>query len=130
MNAEYLNTYFKIPGHRAEDLPAEFAIVTAFNPEGKGQSIETNLALDSDLAAQIQKRSLQSWRVIGGSRDFAHTEPGYAIKVDLAVGIEIGVQFRQEAIFWIEGGNLHLVDCASHQQTLMGEWKLRLLQTP
>lgn len=128
MNPEYANTYFKIPDRRDDDLPSEFIIVTAFNPDGQNCAAELNQSHDSDLAALIQKKSLSSWRVIGGSRDFVHAEPGYAIEANLDAGIEIGVQFRQEAIFWINHGNLFLVDCSLRQKTAMGEWKLRIIK--
>ena len=127
MNPEYLNTYFKIPQQRAGDLPSEFFIVTAFNPDGRDHAKELNQSFDLDLAALIQNKSLSSWRVIGGSHDFAHAESGYAIAANLEVGIEMGIHFRQEAIFWINNGKLYLVDCSSRQQMPMGEWKLRVV---
>lgn len=127
MNPEYLNTYFKIPHQRDQDLPGEFIIVTAFNPDGQNHSIESNQKFDADLAAQLQKKSLPSWRVIGGSHDFVHAEPSYAIETSLDAGIEIGIRFRQKAVFWINNGNLYLVDCSSHERILMGEWTMRVL---
>ena len=128
MNPEYLNTYFKIPHQQAEELPSEFIIVTAFNPDGQNHSMELNQKFDSNLAALIQKKSLSSWRVIGGSRNFVHSEPGHAIKTNLEAGIEVGILFQQEAIFWINSGNLYLVDCSSRQQISMGKWKPRIVE--
>ncbi len=128
MNPEYFNAYFKIPHQRDSNLPSEFIIVTAFNPDGQNCMAELNQSYDSDLAALIQKKSLSIWRVIGGSRDFVHAEPGYAVETNLEAGIEIGIQFRQEAIFWINNGHLYLVDCSSRERIFMGEWKLRIVE--
>ena len=127
MNPEFLNTYFKIPNHTAADLPSEFVIVTAFNPEGRVCADGLNQSYDAKLAATIETNSLSSWRVVGGSRDFAHAEQGYAIETDLETGIKLGVQFRQVAIFRVKQGKLHLVVCATRQQTPMGAWNLRLV---
>jgi len=122
MSPEYLNAYFKINEQQANELPSEFIIVTAFNPEGRDYSPKSNQKFDSDLGALIRKKALNAWRVIGGSRDFIHAEPGYAVQTNLKSGIEIGVKFHQEAIFWVTQNKLFLVDCDAHQAVPMGDW--------
>src|SRR5690348_4961826 len=118
MHQEYLNTLFRIP-QEPPSWPAEFVIVTAFNPEGASKGAEQNHRFDSELTLHLQQTGLQFWRVNGGSPDFSHVEPGYAVETDLQTGLDIGKKFRQIAIFWIKEGNLILVDCASGRQTPM-----------
>lgn len=129
MNPEFLNAYFQIPNGSGGNLPSEFIIVTAYNPDGRDCPAERNQVFDIDLEALIQRKFLSSWRVIGGSRDFVHAEPGYAIETNLEIGIEIGIQFRQKAIFWVNHDDLYLIDCNSRQQIPIGAWSLRVSES-
>jgi hypothetical protein len=125
MNEEYLNTFFRITDGPSV-WPADFVIVTAFNPDGVLTTADRNQSLDSNLAVHLQQLGLHFWRVTGGSPDFTHAEPGYAIETELKMGIDIGIQFRQVAVFWISRGDLFLVECFSRQQTPMGKWLSRI----
>jgi hypothetical protein len=127
MNPEFLNAYFRIPEEPVM-IPQEFVIVTAFNPDGVVQEEVMNQSLDSDLAACLHRHALSHWRVIGGSHDLAHSEPGYGIETSLANGIEIGLQFRQVAVFWVQRGDIYVVDCSTRQQMSVGKWQSRILR--
>ena len=126
MNPEFLNAYFRVPKWPLV-VPEEFVIVTAFNPEGSVKDDSTNRALDAKLEDYLRCRALTPWRVIGGSHDLKHAEPGYAFGTDLENGIKIGVQFKQLAVFWVQRGLLYLVDCSTRHPTPMGEWRARIL---
>lgn len=126
MKSEFLNTYFRIP-EKPLHLPKEFVIITAFNPRGVVHKSVENNEFDAALAAYLQEHALPHWRVIGGSHDFVHAEPGYGVETDLNQGIELGVLFRQEAVFYVRGDNLFLVDCSTHQQTFLGGFRPRII---
>jgi Protein of unknown function (DUF3293) len=126
MNPQYLKTYFRIP-QKPRTFPEEFVIVTAYNPEGKNYPVELNEQFDANLAAYLKERNLSSFRIMGGSKDFSHVEPGYVVETDFKAGLAIGTRFGQEAIFWIQQGKLLLVECATGAQTPMGEFEARII---
>ena len=126
MNPQYLKTYFRIPEKPAH-FPGEFVIVTAYNPDGKNHPKELNEKFDAELDAFLRERKLAKFRILGGSKDFSHVEPSQGVQTDFKMGIEIGTRFRQEAIFWIQHGQLLLVECTTGAQTPMGDFAARIL---
>jgi hypothetical protein len=91
---------------------ADFAIITAYDPEGKVATAADNAAADLALEAELRADGLNPHRVTGGSVDGTHAEPGWAVELGLAEAIEHGRRYRQLAVFHVRGGRLALVDCA------------------
>lgn len=110
MNPAYAQVRF-----RAElplgGLPERFGIVTAWNPEGLPASPEANQADAERLAARVESLGIPAFPVTGGSADFSHAEPGLGLLTDQAQVIALGREFRQEAVFWVERGRVHLCSC-------------------
>src|SRR5207249_7095173 len=103
--------------------PLRFAIVTANNPDGNTQSRAANEAADAALLHAIVRAGLIHFRVTGGSADFSHAEPGFGIALDdPSRAVSLGREFRQEAIFWIEGDTVYLHSCAREKASLIGAW--------
>ena len=48
--------------------------------------------------------------VTGCSPDLVHQEPGWAANIPIDVALRLGRLYRQDAIFWVSGGMLYLVD--------------------
>ena len=94
------------------DWPADFAIVTAYEPEGRLVSLAENVAADDLLAAELRAAGHRLHRIAGGSADGRHQEPGWAVPIGLPGAVEYGRRYRQLAVFLIQGGGLKLVDCA------------------
>ena len=88
------------------DWPRAFAILTACNPRGQTEEMGRNAEHDGRLLVQLQTLRCWHWRVIGGSPDFQHAEPGFAVALPLDDALAIGRTFEQEAIFWIEKDEL------------------------
>lgn len=127
MNPNYATTHFR--AEPFSDWPRSFAIITACNPyhpERHTGSDDENTHLDALLEAHLRELEYRHWRVIGGSPDFVHAEPGFAVEVSLPEGIELGRKFNQEAIFWIEGDDLYLVACQGSERQPLGSWRERL----
>jgi len=107
---------FKQAVFRGAPLPAgwggDFAIITAYDPEGKAVSAADNAAADLALEAELRARGLRAHRVTGGSADGTHAEPGWAVELSLPEAIALGRRYRQLAVFQVRGGWLTLVDCA------------------
>ena len=94
------------------DWPADFAIITAYDPDGQPTMAELNLAADSTLEAELRSAGYRLHRVTGGSADGVHQEPGWGVPIGLPGAVEFGRRYRQLAIFAVRAGRLALVDCA------------------
>jgi hypothetical protein len=107
---------FKQAVFRGEPLPAEwpadFAIITAYDPEGRVASPADNVAADAMLEAELRAAGFRLHRITGGSADGVHLEPGWGVTVGLPGAVELGRRYRQVAVFYVRAGALTLVDCA------------------
>jgi hypothetical protein len=93
------------------DWPTEFAIITAYDPDGLPTKGELNLAADLALEADLRAAGYRLHRVTGGSADGLHQEPGWAVPIGLPGAVEFGRRYRQVAVFAVRAGRLALVDC-------------------
>ena len=100
---------------RYEPLPADwsadFAIITAYDPDGLPATPEANLAADLALEAELRAAGYRLHRITGGSADGVHLEPGWGVPIGLPGVVEFGRRYRQVAIFAVRAGRLALVDC-------------------
>ena len=94
------------------DWPADFAIITAYDPDGLPTTMELNRAADEALEAELRAAGYRLHRITGGSADGVHLEPGWGVPIGLPGAVEYGRRYRQLAVFYIQGGGLKLVDCA------------------
>jgi len=106
---------FKQAVFRFEPLPADwpmdFAIITAYDPDGQATTAEQNLAADQALAAELRAACYRLHRITGGSADGVHLEPGWGVPIGLPGAVEFGRRYRQLAVFSVRAGRLALVDC-------------------
>ncbi len=94
------------------DWPADFAIITAYDPDGLPTTPELNRAADEALESELRAAGYRLHRITGGSADGVHLEPGWGVPIGLPGAVEYGRRYRQLAVFYIQGGGLKLVDCA------------------
>jgi hypothetical protein len=94
------------------DWPADFAIITAYDPDGLPTTPELNRAADHALESELRAAGYRLHRITGGSADGVHLEPGWGVPIGLPGAVEYGRRYRQLAVFHIQGGGLKLVDCA------------------
>ncbi len=94
------------------DWPADFAIITAYDPDGLPTTAELNRAADEALESELRAAGYRLHRITGGSVDGVHLEPGWGVPIGLPGAVEYGRRYRQLAVFYIHGGGLKLVDCA------------------
>ena len=91
--------------------PRRFAVVTAYNPDGRLTEPDVNRAADLQLRGALEELELPHFRVIGGSLDGRHHEPGWGIVLnDPSAAQEISRHFRQLAFFWVAEDTLSLID--------------------
>ena len=93
------------------DWPADFAIITAYDPEGRAASLADNVAADASLESELRAAGFRLHRLTGGSADGIHLEPGWGVVVGLPGAVEFGSRYRQVAVFYVRAGALTLVDC-------------------
>jgi hypothetical protein len=93
------------------DWPADFAVITAYDPDGLPTTAEQNLAADAALEADLLAAGYRLHRIIGGSADGVHLEPGWGVPIGLPGAVEFGRRYRQLAVFAVRAGRLALVDC-------------------
>ena len=102
------------------DWPADFAIITAYDPEGRVVPPADNVAADARLHAELRAAGFRPHRVIGSSTDGRHLEPGWALPIGLPGAVEFGRRYRQLAVFYVRAGGLCLVDCADGSSEDLG----------
>jgi len=121
MNPAYRNTRFKAEKPRCP-VPSSFAVITPCNPDGETVSDERNQELLNEAEEELRQSATDYFKVDGGSPDFEHVEPGFAIAADLPHALEIGQRWRQEAIFWIENDQVHLIASDGTERETLGRW--------
>ncbi len=99
--------------------------MTAWNPEGVTATPAANEQTNARLLAQLTNAGHFHFPVTGGSEDFRHAEPGFGILATKDACMKLGQQFRQEAIFWIERGQVQLCSCTDDAHHVIGKWKDR-----
>lgn len=125
--AEYHETRFAPKEPPPSRWPEAFAVITACNPLGQGLDEEADRAATARLRKTISCLGLNRHRVAGVSADMKHRESGFAVwGCDLSVALQLGREFAQNAIYWIEGGRLDVVSCGTGERQHVGLWSERL----
>ncbi|WP_298772518.1 DUF3293 domain-containing protein [uncultured Shewanella sp.] len=88
-----------------------FAIITAHNPKGVILSSSQNRLLDKKLQNELEHLGLLYREIMGASVDLCHMEKSWAIAVEREIGVEIGLKFNQNAIYYVETDMLKLIPC-------------------
>jgi hypothetical protein len=102
------------------DWPADFAVITAYDPDGLSTTGDLNLAADESLEAELRAAGHRLHRITGGSADGVHLEPGWGVSIGLPGAVEYGRRYRQLAVFYVRGGGVCLVDCADGSSEDLG----------
>ena len=122
MNPAYQRVRFKAELPEG-GLPVRFGLVTAYNPDGRPASDAENAAATEALRAELAGGAAVFFPVTGGSADFVHAEPGFGIALNTrAEAVALGRRWRQEAVFWVEAGEVELVPCGDEESLIVGAW--------
>jgi len=109
----YFLTVFSADGEVS--WPKSFAIITAYATTGETWSEERNQRADLVLTAQIENMGCWRSRVTGSSPDGLHAEPGWALEISLEDARKLGREFRQDAVYFVDGGQLKVASCRNGQ---------------
>ncbi len=123
---EFFEAYFTVE-LPPEGLPSRFGVVTAHNPRSLPASAEANARADAALRRHLIDAGLHPFRVIGGSRDGSHREPGFGVAAESPEAIRpISRRFEQDAFFWIEEGVIYVINTESETRHRVDAWAARL----
>jgi hypothetical protein len=123
---EFSSTVFRAtpPG---SGWPKRFAIITACNEEGHQDADDANQSRTAELQQALQKAGIGHFHAIGSSPDMGHHEHGFGCEIqNLVDALELGRQFKQVAVFWIENDVLELVYDESRHRYKLGSWSARI----
>lgn len=123
---EYLDTLFLVRRPPAEGWPRRFAVITAANAFSAG-SRAGDSAADIALRRELSRMKTRRIRVTGVAPDWNHREQGWAAwPLSLEQSLDLGRRYHQNAIFWIEDGDLGVVSCQTGERRTAGVWTERL----
>jgi Protein of unknown function (DUF3293) len=114
---QYHETRFRMPLDVAS-WPAKFALITGYATTGEvwsdARNQQANDALEKVLVAT------GSWMapITGYSPITGHAEPGWAVELPFEKCCDLGAQFLQDAIYFVENGTLYVSPCAPSRRSL------------
>lgn len=91
-------------------LPDSFAIISAFATTGESWTDEESEAADKNLFDSLSLMG-HPIRVIAYSTDIGHREPSWCIELSWNSACDIGLKFKQDAIYYVRGTRLFLSFC-------------------
>jgi hypothetical protein len=115
MSPAYFETHFQLEGSDG-NWPSEFAIVTAYNTTGEIWSSDRNSAAETDLTAEVAAMGVWRRRITGYSPSTSHAEPGWAIELSLDDARDLGLRYKQDAIYYVTGDELWVTFCDGRRQ--------------
>lgn len=124
MNPAYFKTIFLITDIPSQ-WPSNFAIITVWNPMDQKLSIKQNQSRDKELLLKFTKNNKFS-PLIGSSPDYLHQEKSYIIEVSLQEAVQIGNDYDQRAVYYVENGSLQLIDCKTREKFSLGNFTDRI----
>jgi hypothetical protein len=127
MHPAYFETLFRQEGSW-DDWPSKFAIITAYATTGENWTDAENEKADLALEAELRGRVQWVRRLTGFSPTTKHAEPGWAVDISFADACKIGGEFRQDAIYYVEGDKLKVSHCLSPSCIEVGDFRLRVHQ--
>ncbi|MCT7940761.1 MULTISPECIES: DUF3293 domain-containing protein [Shewanella] len=106
---DYQKTEFLLTQPLSNDF--SFAIVTAHNPLGSVLTPSQNRLRDRALQSKILEYRSPYRCLIGAAPDLSHMEKSWAIFIDKDQALELGREFGQHAIYYVNQGLLSLIAC-------------------
>jgi hypothetical protein len=116
MTPAYFDTRFKL-GLPFTELPESFAIITAHATTGEVWTAEDNHAANEALRDELERGEKLLGTITGYSPITQHAEPGYAAVLEFEEACNIGVWFKQDAIYYVSSGTLFVSYC-DHRRSL------------
>ncbi|WP_144214523.1 DUF3293 domain-containing protein [Shewanella donghaensis] len=122
---KYQGTHFLLTQRISDGF--SFAIITAHNPFGSILAPCQNRLLDGKLQRKIQQYNSPYRSLIGAAPDLSHMEKSWAVFIEKEQALDLGREFKQHAIYYVDNGVLSLLACgdAPDKEVLIGEFGKR-----
>ncbi|WP_111979864.1 DUF3293 domain-containing protein [Algibacillus agarilyticus] len=107
----------------------DFAIISACNPRGQILTSSHNRIRDKALQNDIYHLDAIYRSVYGCSPSLDFHEKSWLVGIDKIAAIQLAIKYEQNAIFWVEQGQLYLVPCllTTESEVHLGLFKERLI---
>ena len=90
-------------------------------------SLEESRVADQSLTAELRKRGCWIARVTGFSPKTGHSEPSWAAEIPLDEACDLGMRYRQDAIYHVLGDILSVANCDSDRKLVpVGQFRQRI----
>ena len=113
----YFRTYFREEAPTS-DWPGVFAIITAYATTGETWTTEENEMADRALEGELRKTGRWMRRLTGYSPTTGHAEAGWAVEMPWDEACDVGLRFKQDAIYTVNGDELSVTLC-DHRRGLV-----------
>jgi hypothetical protein len=110
LDPNYFETHFRTPAP-IPDWPPEFVIITAHATTGQRWTTAENESADRRLTEELQRRGAWFARITGYSPRTGHAEPGWAVVLPFDEACDLGLRYRQDAIYHVSGDTLSVSSC-------------------
>jgi len=110
MHPAYFQTRFRFEPPQPE-LPRRWVIISAHATTGETWDPAREEAADARLKQELAALGVWHHRVVGFSPDGDHAEPSWAAELSFEEGCDLGLRFRQDAIYVVANGTLFLSYC-------------------
>jgi len=104
---------------RAAGLGEPFAIITAFDPEGRNLSAAQNERRKQELDRRLASAGYRLVQVDCCSPDRAHCECSVAVTMPQQKALDLARELRQVAIFWFDGKRFWILGALIESDPLM-----------
>ncbi|MDQ6770519.1 MAG: DUF3293 domain-containing protein [Gemmatimonadota bacterium] len=104
---------------KAVGLGEPFAIMTAFDPQGRNLSAAENQQRKSDLDRRLSAAGYHFVQVDCCSPDRSHCEYSFAVTMPQDEALELAREMEQVAIFWFDGSRFWIVGAIVETDRLM-----------
>ena len=126
MNPEYFKTRFRMTENQVH-FPEEFVIITAYPTTGETWDPSKIEEADQKLEEELKFRKTWIIRIEGYSPETGHAEPGWGTTMPIEDACEIGLLYRQDAIFHVKNDLLSVTYCDERRELVnIGSFEARL----
>ena len=123
MHPAYFETHFRLETP-ISDWPDEFVIITAHATTDETWTMEENDSADRALEAELRKSGRWMRRLTGYSPTTGHAEAGWAVEMPWDEACDVGLRFKQNAIYCVTGDELSVILCG-HRRGLVPVGRFR-----
>ncbi|USD65724.1 DUF3293 domain-containing protein [Vibrio sp. SCSIO 43136] len=93
-----------------------FVVITACNPRSIKASEEINYQRNNQLREQINNENFIQLEV--GDAEKLWVEPSFCVEISLQNGLKLAQEFDQNALYYVENGQLWLISCCDERLNL------------